>query len=121
MTQEEKPANVNAIIGHPYTFGPAKDFESALTVSFIYSQNMVKDLSERHFSVYKLNGGETWIPVESWVDSHNKTVQAHLTSLGTFALGYDQANNSHMIPREFALEQNYPNPFNPQKIGRAHV
>jgi len=36
-----------------------------------------------------------------------------VNSLGTFAVAYNEAPGSSLLPQAHTLDQNYPNPFNP--------
>jgi hypothetical protein len=102
------------IIGRTsYVFGPEMNFNSELLLQFRFDESTVGGAKDEYFGIYrKTESG--WQSIPSWVNSTNKTVQASITKLGTFALGYDKNHPSQVLPKEFNLSQNYPNPFNPE-------
>jgi hypothetical protein len=47
------------------------------------------------------------------VDVQHRSVTAHVSSLGTFAVAVKGNAGAGITPETFRLAQNYPNPFNP--------
>lgn len=110
---EESRSSKPLLIGKTYAFGPGREFTSALSLTLQYPRNLVKPGSERHLNIYQQTGNG-WVPLRSWVDLERTSVTAAVTSLGTFALGYDDPGSGASVPITYLLEKNFPNPFNPQ-------
>jgi photosystem II stability/assembly factor-like uncharacterized protein len=99
-------------VSRAYALGPERDFSSTISISLRYNSDKVGQGKEGLLSIARSNGSG-WTPVASWVDLRNRKVSARVSSLGTFAVSYDNAAGSKILPSEFKLGQNYPNPFNP--------
>jgi len=100
------------IVSRTYELGPSRDFTSPISISLRYNTDKVERGKEGLLSIVHSNGSG-WTPVASWVDVRNRTISARVGSLGTFAVSYDEAAGSRILPSGYRLEQNYPNPFNP--------
>ncbi|MDI6767211.1 MAG: S8 family serine peptidase [Bacteroidota bacterium] len=94
-----------------YSFGPARNFDEPLTLTFKYNTSSLHE--GKYPCIYKMVGNR-WTPIESWINPQLKIIQASVNSLGTYALGIDDNKLTKLIPEEYALEPNYPNPFNPE-------
>ena len=100
------------VVSRAYEIGPARNFNSLISISLRYNSAKVERGEEGLLSIVRYSGSG-WNPVASWVDVRNRTISARVSSLGTFAVSYDEAAGSRILPSEYKLEQNYPNPFNP--------
>jgi len=114
---EESRSSKPLLVGKTYEFGPGREFASPLSLTLRYGRNIVKPGNERYLTIYK-ETGSGWVPLRSWVDLERTSVIATVTSLGKFALGYDDHASRASVPTTYLLEQNYPNPFNPQTLIR---
>ena len=117
---EGKPSERTQLLSQSYTMGPEQNFNGALTVTFFFTDEMVRGRNERLLIVYRRTS-EGWNPIPSWIDKQHHVVYARVPSLGTFALGYDEQHPSSEVPLTYRLYQNYPNPFNPQTTIRFDV
>jgi hypothetical protein len=102
------------VLSRTYTIGPGREFGSELTVSMRYSPEIVERGKEALLSIARGSGSD-WVPLKSEVDIQNRTVSAHVRSLGAFAL-LAGGGASRVLPGTYALDQNYPNPFNPVTV-----
>ena len=95
-----------------FTVGPAREFQSPLTVSMRYDPAWVAEGREGSLNIVR-SDGSGWVPLESRVDVQHRSVNAHVSSLGTFAVAVNGNAGAGITPETFRLAQNYPNPFNP--------
>ncbi len=109
----DKQISDQAFYSRTYSFGPEKNFSAPLTVSIYYQDLRQFSGKENYLHIFRRSGSQ-WVPLDSWINPREKTIQATVTSLGEFALGLDTHSQTHLIPENFALYQNYPNPFNPE-------
>ncbi|HUL42731.1 MAG TPA: FlgD immunoglobulin-like domain containing protein [Bacteroidota bacterium] len=102
-----------ALLGPSYTFGPEREFNSSVAISFSYTDDQLGGRNPLHLAIMKFDGS-SWNAVQSLIDPAHRTVTARVSTLGEFALGYDENSiHSSVIPGEMRLKPNYPNPFNP--------
>jgi subtilisin family serine protease len=99
-------------ISNAYAFGPEVGLSAPVSLNLRYA-SLPRPADPRYLHVYQRKG-QKWVPLESWVDTKRQLIGASISSLGTFAVGYDAHSLSATLPSAYALFQNYPNPFNPQ-------
>jgi photosystem II stability/assembly factor-like uncharacterized protein len=95
-----------------FTIGPAREFQTPLTISIGFNSSWVEPGKEGSLTIVR-SDGSGWVPIESWVDLQHRSVNARVSSLGTFAVAVSGSNGSEILPEAYRLAQNYPNPFNP--------
>ena len=101
------------LISTPYSFGPERNFGSSVTLGFTYTDDQLGGRDLRHLVVMKFDGTK-WNSLRSRIDPLGRRVIASVSTLGEYALGYDEnGGTSNLIPGTMSLKPNYPNPFNP--------
>ena len=104
-----------SLIGSKYTIGPERDFPKPISLRFSYNPDLMTTADEASLSIMQWDGSR-WRAVESWIDKSSHTLVAHVTRLGTFAVGSLQNGRTQPLPVSYRLDQNYPNPFNPTTV-----
>ncbi len=96
-----------------YTFSPAREFLTPLTLEVALANSDAFRGKERFVHLFRMDKAG-WTELDGWIDPQRKVMRTTTTVLGEFKLAVDEQRPLSTMPEQFVLYQNYPNPFNPQ-------